>query len=45
MRMTAVVSTSWLTMVEPLLRTHSMRPLVTRFQKWNTYTSQNWAAR
>ena len=36
MRMTAVVSTSWLIMVEPLLRTHSSLPLVSRFQKWKT---------
>jgi len=37
-------STSWLIMVEKLLRTHRYLPFVTHFQKWNNCTSQYWAA-
>jgi hypothetical protein len=41
---TAVESTSWLTMVEPLLRSQRCLPRVSFFQKWNMNTSQNCAA-
>ena len=45
MRMTDTVSTSWLTRVEPLLRSHRWRPLVSHFQKWKSCTSHHWAKR
>ena len=43
--MTAVVSTIWLIMVDALLRIHRCLAMpVSFFQKWNSRTSQNWAA-
>ena len=33
--MTQKESTSWLTSVDPLLRSQRCRPFVSRFQKWN----------
>ena len=41
----SAVSTIWLNMVEPLLRSHRCRPLVTRRQKWKSDTSTDWATR
>ena len=43
--LTALVSTSWLTKVEPLLRSQRALPFVRSFQKWNKRTSTNWAVR
>ena len=39
------VSTIWLNMVDPLLRSHRCRPPVTRRQKWKRDTSTDWATR
>ncbi len=44
-RMTATLSTSWLTSVEPLLRSQRCRPRVSSFQKWKSCTSTNCATR
>ena len=38
-----MVSTNWLTRVDPLLRNQSAFPSVRCFQKWNRRTSTNWA--
>ena len=41
----AVLSTSWLTIVDPLFLSHKYFPDVSFFQKWYNRTSTDWATR